>query len=372
MNDLAKPAAWDRVSIRVGVVAAAVLLTTAGVSSSGVLVLKDAVLTTAGWADEATCRECHFEADTFPATGHAQSLRPASDRVSIDRLKMIESPGASEAGEIRVDVTSESGVQVVVEEGEFTRRMRLDWCFGSGHHAHTWVSTVNDLLGNTDELEFRWTWYHQTGSFGRTPGQPAEANPTHYGTFGVLFDGAKAVRCFSCHSSYIPAENAAIDLDGVVTSINCQRCHGPQQAHVVAGGEGKIDDWMAADRIDVVHRCGQCHRNADEMEPGEIRRDNRDIVRFQPVGLLQSPCFTQSEMTCTTCHNPHKSLASQDSRGIWQCVQCHDPDQPQHSTCAAGNRDDCLRCHMPALPINPNLSFTDHWIRIREDWEADK
>jgi hypothetical protein len=32
-----------------------------------------------GWVDEKRCAECHEEAETFWETGHANTLRPASD-----------------------------------------------------------------------------------------------------------------------------------------------------------------------------------------------------------------------------------------------------------------------------------------------------
>lgn len=112
------------------------------------------------------------------------------------------------------------------------------------------------------------------------------------------------------------------------------------------------------------------HRRADEQNPEDIRPGNVDIVRFQPVGLTQSPCFRSSpEMTCVTCHDPHRPLEAQDSLGIWQCVQCHDSAHQDQTTCSAGHRDDCLRCHMPKVRLDSPIRFTDHWIRVRESGE---
>ena len=54
----------------------------------------------------------------------------------------------------------------------------------------------------------------------------------------------------------------------------------------------------------------------------------------------------------------------QDSGGIWQCIQCHDPEQQTHVTCAADMTDDCLKCHMPAVDVGFPVMFTDHWIRV--------
>ena len=39
------------------------------------------------------------------------------------------------------------------------------------------------------------------------------------------------------------------------------------------------------------------------------------------------------------------------------------------SRCAAGHVDGCLQCHMPKVPLNRSVSFTDHWIRVRSSGE---
>ena len=55
--------------------------------------------------------------------------------------------------------------------------------------------------------------------------------------------------------------------------------------------------------------CGQCHRLPEMISGGRaaITPDNPVIVRHQPVGLMQSACYTKSRgaLSCSTCHNPH-------------------------------------------------------------------
>jgi hypothetical protein len=102
------------------------------------------------------------------------------------------------------------------------------------------------------------------------------------------------------------------------------------------------------------------------MDPKDISPGNKDIVRFQPVGLSQSRCFQSPKMTCVICHDPHVPLKDQNLGGIWQCVQCHDASQ-QQVTCGAGQRDRCVTCHMPKVRSDSPLDFTDHWIRVRSD-----
>ena len=140
--------------------------------------------------------------------------------------------------------------------------------------------------------------------------------------------------------------------------------------------------------------CAECHRRAEDQQPQDISTENVDIVRFQPVGLSQSRCFQQAELSCISCHDPHRPLSMQNSLGDWQCIQCHtttssaSPAETLHhgtdqtpaaaaqvsskglfSSCAAHQTSDCVSCHMPKVTTAPGLAFTDHWIRIRRESE---
>jgi formate-dependent nitrite reductase cytochrome c552 subunit len=220
--------------------------------------------------------------------------------------------------------------------------------------------------GETDLVEFRWSWYHAVNGFALTPGQPVDGIGGYFDRLGVMFDHPKARACFNCHASRVPLHDGRIDETALRPGVTCQRCHGPRAEHVATGGEVVDPSWRGADRMESVNRCAQCHRRADEQESARIRPENVDIVRFQPVGLVQSACFKGSEMTCVTCHDPHRPLEAQDSLGIWQCAQCHDASHGGQSVCRAGHVDECLDCHMPKVRLDAPVLFTDHWIRIRQ------
>lgn len=325
----------------------------------------DVIESPEGWADERRCAECHEQAGTFLKTGHANTLQRASEPSSLELLQHWNLSSAGSGTSIRLV----DGKPVVsYRNGSVERELSVDWCFGSGAHARTWACMLTDSQGASDLLELRYTWYHRQGGFDVTPGQPAEGGPDPLQNLGMQFDGPKAQRCFSCHATRVPMLHGNIVLEDVVPGVHCQRCHGPRGQHVASNGQTRDPRWQFTDRMDSVRRCGQCHRMAEEREPHEIRPDNPDIVRFQPMGLLNSACFKQSEMTCTTCHDPHKPLNEQDSLGLWQCRQCHDPERPEHTLCSQGEREDCLKCHMPKVemkfPVSSPVSFTDHWIRI--------
>lgn len=338
-------------------------------ASSPLPLAQDWVSSDAGWVDESRCAECHEQALTFWETGHAQTLRPANDPASISVLAtLIQQPACvAEGTSLKID-----GEQITaVNDADGVRsQAELDWCFGSGRHAQTWVAGLTDSYGATDLLEYRWTWYHETEDFDITPGQPVEATPGYFGRLGVLFDHPKARRCFGCHASVVPVEDGEIQYEQIHAGVTCQRCHGPRAEHVAT--EGKVHDpfWSDISQEESVARCGVCHRVPQEFDPADIRADNPEMARFQPVGLLQSRCYQMSQMTCVTCHDPHQTLEAQDSLRISQCVQCHDGADTLRPLCSAGHATDCLSCHMPKVAMDRPLEFTDHWIRVPDDESA--
>lgn len=329
----------------------------------------DQVQSQFGWADEQSCRQCHQAiVDAYDQTGHRHTLTRGDAPASTQKLTQLSLRDEPANGSIRVLLDGDYPI-ASFETDQTPRRVELDWCFGSGLHARTWVASLPGGWGESDMLEFRWSWYSMIDGFAVTPGQDETPEPGYFSGLGTLKDSSRAVRCFACHASYIPVQQGRIDFHGLVAGVHCQRCHGPQQRHVHTGGAAPADRfWSDATPLESINRCGECHRRADETPADQIRPDNEALARFQPVGLAQSPCFQKSNsMTCMTCHDPHRSLQSQDSRGVWQCLQCHDPNQrPDAALCSASRRDDCLACHMPKVKQQAPLEFTDHWIRVRE------
>src|SRR5581483_28740 len=57
-------------------------------------------------------------------------------------------------------------------------------------------------------------------------------------------------------------------------------------------------------------------------------------------------CFQKSDMTCTTCHDPHHKP---DRATVEQsCMKCHKPkDCGEQPRLPAAVRGECIGCHMP-------------------------
>jgi hypothetical protein len=185
---------------------------------------------------------------------------------------------------------------------------------------------------------------------------------------------AEALRCFACHCSYVPVEKGRIDFDRLITGVNCTRCHEGAAQHLAAEGSAPAGvAWKSLSALDSINRCGECHRRGDEFTSDELTPDNKLLLRFAPVGLSQSPCFQAQgaspgeRMDCLTCHNPHRPAATDPAFYAQRCLQCHQPEAAGHVSCPiAPQGNDCLRCHMPKVSVSEGLSFTDHWIRVRD------
>lgn len=326
-----------------------------------------------GWADESTCIDCHEQAEDFELTGHARTLTPATDDVSWSLLQKLEQ--STIGNQERISVSRTPSGRIMAErilDGETAAHVPVHWCFGSGAHAHTWVTDLTDGLGQTDLLEFRWTWYQHSQDFGLTPGQPNRCGAGHLSQFGLQFDGARAWRCFACHATQLPTTAGKLSFENMHAGVTCQSCHGPRQAHVDSDGIYRDQAWTFTDRDQQVDRCAECHRKTAEKDPDQIRPGNPAIARFQPIGLSQSKCFLESDMSCTSCHDVHRPSYAQSPRRISQCTQCHDAEVKHQTTCAAGMVDRCIDCHMPALDTGRGLKFVDHWIRIPDAQDGEE
>jgi hypothetical protein len=135
--------------------------------------------------------------------------------------------------------------------------------------------------------------------------------------------------------------------------------HGPGRAHVAAARRGGADAelalpfgpdrWTAESRLTV---CGACHRHPSEAGSFVNRPEETHLVRFQPVGLMQSRCYKESggAFSCVTCHDPHARASS--NRAVYDlvCLSCHqsggstaapalETAQPTPTPCRVSPRD---------------------------------
>jgi predicted CXXCH cytochrome family protein len=321
---------------------------------------------------ERSCRECHpGEAALFARSGYSRTLRLVGEGLARRLVgKSFEDPeylGATWAFSSR-----DGRLALVRAEGTKAERFPIEYAFGSGHHALTFLTMLDRDWDHPSGLEHRISYYTKEAILAVTPGQPAPARLIGTTPTGRVLPTAKVLQCFSCHTTTTSSVGPKmLDVATMIPNVTCERCHGPGRAHVEAARRGDRDlampfgaeGWTTDDLLKL---CGECHRHPDRPHPGKITADNPIIARFQPVGLMQSRCFKQSEgaLNCVSCHDPHARPSTDLTSYEAVCLGCH--QAPGRRDCPVSPRSGCIDRHMPRLDAGQGVKFADHWIRVRQ------
>lgn len=326
------------------------------------------------------CCECHEKVcHQFAGAPHLRTLRKATDADVLDKFAGKEVT-LKENGYTYRFYEQDGALWVACDV--YPNHVRIEWIFGSGLHALTPVSLFKNEAGKSELLQHIVSWY-PSGKLGVTLGlQELAQNTAGIETLGEVLSHEKTMGCFGCHTSYLGTERGEIQTSQMIAGVSCTRCHLNGEAHIRAVERGEKDlklmKWEQLSPLESINRCGECHRRSDQLEPDEIHPDNELLIRFAPIGMSQSPCFIKqgelklppgksSRFDCTTCHDPHEQ-ASRDPEYYREiCLNCHSQLEGHAPVCSKESmKSQCLKCHMPAVNVHDNLSFTDHWIRIRE------
>jgi predicted CXXCH cytochrome family protein len=258
----------------------------------------------------------------------------------------------------------------------------IDYVIGSGNHARSYLHRA--ASGSLVELPV--SWYTEKGGYW-------EMSPGYDRADQQDFRRVIGSDCLFCHNGYPRGELAE--------GIDCQRCHGPGSRHADLAGSGKaraeeirraIVNPKRLGRERQLDVCMQCHlettsrplphvieryeHGAFTYRPGEALGDY--FIHFDRAGaasedrfeiahagyrLRRSACFLKSQMTCTTCHDPHNVPRGAEAvrQYVAVCKSCH----------AGAHRasEDCVECHMPSRRTDDavHVVMTDHWIRRRAE-----
>jgi Tetratricopeptide repeat len=190
-------------------------------------------------------------------------------------------------------------------------------------------------------------------------------------------------------------------------ALGCEACHGETQRHVAIMKETlaaapddigltRLHDLPAAAQRDV---CSRCHLDGElrvDLHPlqgygprtGNLLAERPVLVSATPTRdfrfvaqverLELSRCFqSRPEMTCTTCHDPHRATAAQGTASFdAACERCHAPSsctRPAALSVAevtgepARSADGCVDCHVRrSQPYDlEHVRSADHWVRRR-------
>ncbi len=364
------------------------------------------MVTVSGYANPVACAGCHAEiARTYRLTGMGRSFyRPDPERRVEDW----------QAKNTLRHTASDRAYTMLERDGKFFQRRHqvgadgkqanvleysIDYVVGSGNHARTYLH--RNAAGSLVELPV--SWYSEKGGYWAM--SPGYDRPGQRDFRRTISDD-----CMFCHNGYPSSKKAsgaggeAVFGESLPEGIDCQRCHGPGQAHVDAAGSGraskdKIVNPARLDRTRQLEVCMQCHLESTSRQlPSMIRRFNREPFSYrpsEPLGdyvlhfdhaegsgredkfevahaayrLRKSACFAKSQMTCGTCHNPHQALRGAEAAKHFDsvCRSCHAPAHSGGMPAGAPAGSGCAGCHMPMRRTDDavHVVMTDHYIQRR-------
>ena len=361
-----------------------------------------------GYVDATACAGCHAEiAKSYLLTGMGRSLyRPRAEnqvedfkthnrvynRASDRYYTMLERDGKwyQRRHQIGFD-----GKEINIVE------KAVDYVMGSGNHVRSYLSrTVQGTL-----VELPVSWYTENGGYwAMSPGYD-RANQEDFRRTIIS-------ECLACHTGYpAPAQgfnlttNEPVFGDRIPEGIDCQRCHGPGRAHIDAAGSGhaSLESIRAAivnpaklNRDRQLEVCMQCHLETTHFPlPNQIVRYSQRPFSYrpgEPLGdyelffdhapgtgyddtfeivhaayrLRKSACFQASQMTCTTCHNPHSIPREEEAAEHYTAV-CRNCHATAHEAKMPTGANSCVECHMPKRRPEDvvHTVMTDHYIQRR-------
>ncbi|MFT7669083.1 MAG: hypothetical protein ACI8X5_001783 [Planctomycetota bacterium] len=362
------------------------------------------------------CEACHYDTvQDWSQTGMARSLQAVVSG-ELSGLGLVEDGPSGYSyqystatdgkayvlGETRKDTPSHAlGSEVLYAIGSGER----DRSYVVGHGAGLWFSPIEVL--STER------------------GRHATLAPGASMVSGGRLSFAISEECLGCHTDAPPPRSFPLNLrpdpaHWQPRGISCAACHGGTIAHA---------DWREAQnsvdkdpilqianlsRVEQLSICAACHLQGDARlvlnnvdlgppKPGtDLLKQRALFVAATPTAdvgfvsqverLVLSECFLESQMTCATCHDPHRTLHAERERKRVRdaCTLCHASDSPnglQHfgnKVSAAGCsrmgshgiethavqldrtlKADCVDCHMPLTGVFDVAEITihDHYIR---------
>ena len=299
------------------------------------------------------CGSCHAERVKQQARSeHARALRQPAEHALAQRFP--------------------AGFTFHIVAGHEEKRVPIDWAFGAGDQAVTFVSQLDE---NT-YVESRFSYYTRARGLDLTPGHPAKPKTKWPDAAGVVYrtfdPDAVILRCFQCHSTGPLSLGPHMEIVPAELGVRCETCHGPGEAHVdaalignLSAARGAIQNPGRMSAAAEIELCGDCHRKPQQGETATNWNDSWN-ARHQPLYFAQSACFRKSNgaFRCITCHDPHGPLRRNGAEFYnAKCARCH-AEKPHPVLSAGSASDNCIGCHMPEVSPRPHLQFANHWIGV--------
>ena len=194
--------------------------------------------------------------------------------------------------------------------------------------------------------------------------------------------------CLTCHEDkskgYLGTPHArTANPRSPAAGKGCESCHGPGQAHVDAGGDGKILTPKLMKPAEISEMCISCHnrekhslwegskhdsRNMSCVTCHSIHDSKPETPRLKKESITETcvQCHRkevnkvyksshmpvrEGKMECTTCHNPHGAenvkMLREGTSITEACATCHTEKRGPFLFEHTVGRENCVTCHDP-------------------------
>ncbi|MDO6433534.1 multiheme c-type cytochrome [Flavitalea sp. BT771] len=324
------------------------------------------------YAGSQACAACHKNIyDTHIRTAHFHTSEQANERnVKGSFEKGKNTFQFSDHEYVAMERRNGRLYQVDYVNGKEDGAQPMDITTGSGKRGQTYLYWEENKL-----FQLPISYFTSLDQWTNSPGY---ANK-------VVFNRPITTRCLECHSTWFQkapddqAGNDEFSKTNIIYGVDCEKCHGPGVRHIAFHKDNPAEkqarfiiNTNKLTRQQNLDLCRLCHggklvkirpsftfRAGDSLSgffviPPDYPDPNGIDVHGNQYGLLaSSKCFRGSQMTCVTCHNPHRNEEGMLAEFSAKCMNCHNTEH--QSFCKLKHQEkynitaDCIDCHMPEL-----------------------
>src|SRR5579864_4525846 len=237
-----------------------------------------------GFAGASACRGCHSkESSSQGSSAHAAALYRASNHPLADSFPFGKKLSRKPDYQFEF-LSSGSTLRVRIADQIDVMDLPLEWAFGAGRQAVTFVTRVNQEW----YLEHYASYFTSSHAWGPTPGQEAVQPDTLPLAAGILYKttdpNSGILGCFECHSTGPVSFSATGEVRLTEPGVTCESCHGPGAGHAAAPSRKNIGSPAKLSAAHLNQFCGRCHR-PPASNAALVDWSNAWNVRHQPMYL---------------------------------------------------------------------------------------
>ncbi|GIU22755.1 Ig-like domain-containing protein [Shewanella sp. MBTL60-007] len=352
------------------------------------------------YVGSAACAGCHSDQHkTFAKTGHNFKIQKIANG---EQPVFPYTPEATITGAIDLLVDSTPNNTL----GAPTSYDDVSYVVGGYHWKMRWLDAEGYIVtGENVQYNIR----NSAGELNIPDNHPAD--PDVMGNYKTSeFD--YQYKCGNCHTTgwkrtttedgdtrNLDRQDSLPGMGGTFAEqgVQCEACHGAGSEHIKAPTKANItkialarttEDFLAEDMaFGKAVTCGECHtRDGEKDYPTYVSAYNAAFPDGSQVGgrIISSGGLSKHHqtadeilgvvpeahgsyqagdeigpkrnMSCTTCHDSHKSTVNQDSAdglhagAVKACTDCHDKEFTDGGgSFGHANMAECTTCHMPKL-----------------------